>query len=83
MNLLSKKPEIVIDPIERLQKESESAISVFNDTINKLDRANSSILAEEEKELAAKAAIEDRLKSLSQIKASNTKFISKINQLFE
>lgn len=83
MSLLFKKPEVkTVDPIEKLQNESESAISIFKDTVDRLSSANLGVEAEEERENEVVRQAKARLSQLSEIKSQNEKFIGKINDLF-
>jgi translation initiation factor 6 (eIF-6) len=89
LNLNKKKP-VIVDPIERLQAESEEAIGVFVETKNKLAVASESILSEEareEEKIKAKleeiAQLEARKVKLAEMRSKNENYITKIDKILE
>lgn len=77
MNLFSSK--IKVDPLIQLEKESEGAVDIFIETMEKLETVNQKIDSEVEiRNNKVSKLIEENTK-LSERKRKNTLFLDKLN----
>lgn len=72
---------ILFNKVERLQKASKDAFSVFTKTVNKLKNLNESIQVEKDSRIQEMQDLQAEINTLDLQEQANNKVIERINQI--